>query len=57
MIGGYKILIRNQVLARHVAGLLQTHDVQDGGRHVGQTTVLNSGAIVVRHIDKRHRIQ
>ena len=53
----FYFLVCNQVFTRHIRRLFQSHNMQDGGRHVSQTTVLHRGAVVVRHIDKRHRVQ
>ena len=47
----------NQALAGHLGRLLQTHDVQDAGCHVGQNAVLHLGSLVLCHIDEGHRIQ
>ena len=50
-------LIADEALACHVLWLFQTHDVQDGGSHVGQSTVLYGGRVVVGHVDKGNGIQ
>lgn len=50
-------LVFNQALAGHLGRLLQTHDVQDAGCHVGQNAVLHLGSLVLCHIDEGHRIQ
>ena len=50
-------LVFNQALAGHLGRLLQTHDVQDAGCHVGQNAVLHLGSLVLCHIDEGYRIQ
>ena len=51
------MILLNQVLARHVSRLGQTHDVQDGRSHVGQHAVLHLGVLVRRHVDEGHGVQ
>ena len=47
----------NQVLARHVSRLCQTHNVQDGRSHVGQYAVLHLSVLVRCHVDEGHGVQ
>ena len=44
-------------MAGHVGGLLQTHDVEDAGGHVGQDAVLDLGALVLRDVDEGHGVE
>ena len=48
--------IRDEALAGHVRRLLQSHDVQDGGSHVGQTAIPDGGTVVVGHVYKGYGI-
>ena len=50
-------LIHNQVLACHLLGLLQAHDMENTGRHVGQNAVLHLCRLIIGHIDKRHGVE
>ena len=50
-------IVADEAFASHVGRLLQPHDVEDGGSHVGQTTVLHRCRIVVGHIDERHGVE
>ena len=50
-------IVADEAFAGHVGRLLQSHDMEDGGSHVGQTTVLHCGRIVVGHIDERHGVE
>ena len=47
----------NQVLARHVSRLCQTHNVQDGRSHVGQYAILHLSVLVRCHVDEGHGVQ
>ena len=53
----FQFLISNQVLARHVSRLCQTHDVQDRRSHVGQYAVLHLSVLVRCHVDEGHGVQ
>ena len=51
------LVVRNEVLARHVGRLLQTHDVEDRGSHVGEASVTHGSRVVVGDVDEGHGVE
>ena len=46
-------LLFNEAHTRHLLGLLQSHDVEDGRSHVCQDAALHLRALVLCYIDER----
>ena len=52
----YKLILY-QALASHLLRLIQAHDVQDAGSHVGQYAVLYGDALAVGDVDEGHGVE
>ena len=49
--------VGDEVVARHLLRLRQSHDVENGGCHVGEDAVLHLGVFVCGDVDEGHGVE